>query len=222
MEPTTIRPRTVAQLSLAALALLALAGCSAAPAATVPATSSPASACGAPFPCGELPESFSVTGPGGWTDTVATGAHHWLAPEVATDPTKERWADIAVYRPTLAFDPMTGAPGAVPADLPAWFRQSPLLRVVDEGPVMVDGVASTQLDVEYTEQAVNTLANGYLSFTSVAQTNGTPMYERWVLIPLDGSWVVVQASTLRGLRGLTAETEPGDHLTEVLESIDLP
>jgi hypothetical protein len=222
MRPTTIRSRTAVHLGLPALALLALAGCSAAPAATVAAEPTPSSACGAPFPCGELPEGFSVTGPGGWTDTVATGAHHWLAPEVATDGTKERWADIAVYRPTLAFDPMTGAPGAVPADLPGWLRQSRMLRVVDEKPITVDGVAGTQVDVEYTEQIVNTLANGYLNLATGAADAQTPMHERWVLLPVDGSWVVVQASTLRGLRGLTAETEPGDHLTEVLESIDLP
>jgi hypothetical protein len=154
--------------------------------------------------------------PEGWRDDSLPAILHSLAPDVATNPRAERWADIMIYEATSAIDPSTGEQLPLPADPAAWLRANPLVEVLDERTVQVAGRSATLIDAAIledgwafngSEAAIQSFANGH---------------ERFILIPVGNRWVVVQASTFRGAEGLAEPDGPDDALAGVLESIGLP
>lgn len=149
-------------------------------------------------------------------NTWETDAMHWLPHDVATDEAGERWADLALYTVLRVHDPETGEPLAGPAeraalrDLPAWFRSNPTLEVLAERRVEVGGARGFQLDVRGTGAQVV----GSTEFEALELGEA----ERFTFWKVDGHWLCLQASTLRGRDALRAE-ENGDVYDRVLRTM---
>jgi hypothetical protein len=77
--------------------------------------------------------------PEGWRDTSPPTFLHFLAPDVASDPVAERWADVLIYEATSVIDPTTGEQQPLSDDVTAWLRANPTMDVLDEGTVQVGG-----------------------------------------------------------------------------------
>jgi hypothetical protein len=163
-----------------------------------------------------VPDALTVTVPDGWREGGAPAIVHFLAPNVASDPTAERWGDIMIYEATSAIDPSTGHQLPLPADPAGWLRANPLVEVLDERTVQVDGRSAALIDAGRREDGW--AFNGI----EIANRSFADNHERFILIPVGQRWVVVQASTFRGPAGLAEPDEPSDALAGVLESMDLP
>ena len=124
------------------------------------------------------------------------------------------WADIIVYVPDVAYAPGATEPEAVPADPVAWTLSNPDLEILDQREVMVDGVAATQIDARAKTET------GWLAVEAMPFAWGGD--ERVVLVPLDGSWLVVRGSTFQPDVAFADDLPPGDGFSVMLESVDLP
>jgi hypothetical protein len=124
------------------------------------------------------------------------------------------WADLMVYVPDAAYAPGATEPEAVPADPVAWTLSHPDLEILDQREVVVDGVAATQIDARAKTET------GWLAVE--AMPFGWGGDERVVLVPLDGSWLVVRGSTSQPDVAFADDLPAGDGFRVVLESVDLP
>lgn len=214
-----------AALAAACAAAVLMTGCASGSGAA-PATSTPAATSAAPsqapsvtpgvVPGSALPAGLEITPPEGWRDTAEQpDHHHWLAPNVVTDAEKERWADMFVYVPMVAFDPELWSPIELPADPAAWMREHPALEIVGERTVQVNGVEAAQIDVQTRLRSVPLFAGG----TAAPELTPGPG-ERFTFVPLENGWLIVEASTLRP-NGLTEKETATDALAAVLASIKL-
>jgi hypothetical protein len=209
--------------------LLALTGCGAdAPAGAERAEAADPSSSSAPT-TSETPASASATPPPGRFQADVDGGRlrvtmeetdryrvdgamqrlHFLAVSVASDPTAERWGDIFVWAPTVAYHPKTQEPGPMPADPVAWLRSNPRAEVVSERVVRIDGSRAWVLGLEIDGLLFGDAEGGV--------EGGGP--ERYVLRRVGGTWVVVNGATFRGRRALTAPDRPGDVLMDVARSV---
>lgn len=134
---------------------------------------------------------------------------HFLPVSVATDPTAERWADVFVWAPTVAYHPRTQEPGPMPADPVAWLRRHPRSKVVSERVVRIDGSRAWVFGIE---------VDGMLFGDAEGGIEGAGP-ERYVLREVEGTWFVVNGGTFRGRRGLTAPDRPGEVLMDVASSL---
>jgi hypothetical protein len=123
------------------------------------------------------------------------------------------WGDIIVYVPDAAYGPGATAPEPVPADPVEWTASHADLEILDQREVTVDGVTATQIDA----RAVNE--------TNWLAVEGTPFgwggEERVVLVPLDGSWLVVRGSAFQTDVAFAEDPADGDAFAVVLDSIDI-
>lgn len=124
------------------------------------------------------------------------------------------WADLIAYVPDAAYGPGATEPEAVPDDPVAWTLSHPDLEILDQREVTVDGVTATQIDAR-AKTETNWLA-------VEAQPFGWGGDERVVLVPLDGSWLVVRGSTFQPDVAFAEDLPPGDGFSVMLESVDLP
>lgn len=126
----------------------------------------------------------------------------------------EAWGDLIVYVPDAAYGPGATEPEAVPADPVAWTLSHADLEILDQREVTVDGVAATQIDAR---------AKTETAWLAVeAMPFGWGGDERVVLVPLDGSWLVVRGSTFQPEVSFADDLPPGDGFSVMLESVDLP
>lgn len=147
------------------------------------------------------------------TDRVDGALFHQLPDKPGVPVDDAVWADIIVYVPDAAYGPGATEPEPVPADPVAWTLSHPDLEILDQREITVDGVAATQIDA----RAVNE--------TKWLAVEGTPFgwggAERVVLIPLDGSWLVLRGSTFDPDVSFAEGLPPGDGLSELLDSVDI-
>ena len=213
--------RRIPALAASILVSLTLASCSSDP--TSPPTTRAAASIGATSPSAQpaiaaatdlVPDGFTVAMPEGWRDTSTPTVRHFLAPEVASDPVAERWADVLIYEATSVIDPTTGEQQPLPDDVPEWLRANPTMDVLNEGTVQVDGRSAVLIDAGR--------PNGGTTFNGPEVSEAfVGIHERYILIPVGGRWVVVQASTFRGPNGLAEPDKPSDALVGVLGSMRL-
>jgi hypothetical protein len=94
-----------------------------------------------------------------------------------------------------------------------WTASHADLEILDQREVTVDGVTATQIDA----RAVNE--------TNWLAVEGTPFgwggEERVVLVPLDGSWLVVRGSAFQTDVAFAEDPADGDAFAVVLDSIDI-
>lgn len=148
--------------------------------------------------------------------TRVRDARHWLPHDVVADDTEERWADIALYTVQVVYDGATGEPltgqeaRSALRDLPTWFRSHPALTVRAERRVEVAGRRGVQVDVRGTGAPV----------VGSAEFDGLELgeAERFTFWQVDGHWLCLQASTLRGPGALRAQ-EKGDVYDRVLRTM---
>lgn len=124
------------------------------------------------------------------------------------------WADLIVYVPDAAYGPGATEPEPVPADPVAWTLSHPDLEILDQSEVTVDGVAATQIDARAKTET------GWLAVEEMPFGWGGD--ERVVLVPLDGSWLVLRGSTFQPDVAFADDLPPGDGFSVLLESVDLP
>ena len=124
------------------------------------------------------------------------------------------WADLIVYVPDAAYGPGATEPEAVPADPVAWTLSHPDLEILDQREVTVDGVTATQIDARAKTET------GWLAVEEMPFAWGAD--ERVVLVPLEGSWLVVRGSTFQPDAAFAEDLPPGDGFSVMLESVDLP
>lgn len=124
------------------------------------------------------------------------------------------WGDIIVYVPDAAYGPGSTAPEPVPADPVEWTLSHADLEILDQREVTVDGVTATQIDA----RAVN--ETNWLAVESTPFGWGGE--ERVVLVPLDGSWLVVRGSAFQTDVAFAEDPADGDAFAAVLDSVDLP
>jgi hypothetical protein len=125
----------------------------------------------------------------------------------------EVWGDIIIYVPDAAYSSGTTDPEPMPADAVAWTTSHADLEILDQREITVDGVAATQIDARATTET-NWLA-------VEAKPYGWGGAERVVLIPHDGSWLVVRGSAFKEDVAFAEEPAPGDAFAAVVDSIDL-
>lgn len=148
--------------------------------------------------------------------TWETDAMHWLPHDVVSDGEGERWADVALYTVLRVYDPETGEPLAGDAeraalrDLPEWFRSNPTLEVLAERRVEVAGADGVQLDVRGTGARV--VGSTELEGLELGEA------ERFTFWQVDGFWLCLQASTLRGPAALRTD-EKRDVYDRVLQTM---
>jgi hypothetical protein len=219
--------RSIPAVTACVLVCFTLAGCTSDPTAAPSAptnSTSPAgqlstatsAATASPSATDLVPGALKVTKPEGWRDTSVAGMLHYLAPNVSTNPTAERWGDILIYEATSAFDPSTRQQVPLPADPAAWLRANPAVEVLAERTVQVDGRSAALIDTGRSEDGWAFKAGEDVIESSAGG------HERFIFVPVGQRWVVVQASTFRGPAGLAEPDEPSDALAVVLESMDLP
>lgn len=124
------------------------------------------------------------------------------------------WGDLIAYVPDGAYGPGATEAEPVPADPVQWTLSHPDLEILDQREVTVDGVTSTQIDAR-AKTETNWLA-------VEAQPFGWGGDERVVLVPLDGSWLVVRGSTFQPDVAFAEDLPPGDGFSVMLASVDLP
>lgn len=176
------------------------------------AAASPASGAGAEAdgPDWTLPIAFRPPPPERFRATDrAQDYQHWVAVDVVTDDTGERWGDIYLYRVTDVHDERSGgvlgraATGRALADLPAFIRTSRALAVHRERRVRVAGGTGWQFDVSGTGLPV--LGSSHLPEIVVGGD------ERITVWRVGRAWMALQVSTFRGVqRGLLAPPEVDD------------
>jgi hypothetical protein len=127
----------------------------------------------------------------------------------------EVWADIIVYVPNAAYSSGTTAPEPMPADPVMWTTSHANLEILDQREITVDGVTATQIDARATNNT------NWLAVDAKPFEWGSGGTERVVLIPLDGSWLVVRGSSFQEDTAFVEEPAPGDAFAAVLNSIDL-
>ncbi|KZE94868.1 hypothetical protein AVP42_00795 [Agromyces sp. NDB4Y10] len=151
-----------------------------------------------------------------WTTTDrADGVLFHQLPDKPGVPVDDAvWGDVIVYVPDAAYGPGATEPEPVPADPVAWTLSHPDLEILDQREVTVDGVTATQIDA----RAVN--ETNWLAVESTPFGWGGD--ERVVLIPLDGAWLVVRGSTFSPEVSFAEDLPPGDALSVLLDSVDLP
>lgn len=136
---------------------------------------------------------------------------HFLPLDVVTDNEAERWGDFFLYAPTRVHDPSSQELVRAPEDLASWLAANPTVRVVSSRTYDLNGSVARELNVE---------RDGSLIFPG--DEPGAPGgLERYVLWRADGVWLVGQASTFRGLAGLTAPSGRRDPFMSLLRSIRL-
>jgi hypothetical protein len=127
----------------------------------------------------------------------------------------EVWADIIMYVPDAAYKSGTTAPEPMPADPVAWTTSHANLEILDQREITVDGVTATQIDARATTKT------NWLAVETKPYEWGGGGTERVVLIPLDGSWLVVRGSSFQEDTAFVEDPAPGDAFAAVLDSIDL-
>lgn len=155
-----------------------------------------------------------LAAPWNTTDRIQGQLVHQLPVPPGTPPDDEVWGDLIAYVPDVAYAPGSTEPEAVPADPVAWTLSHPDLEILDQREVMIDGVAATQIDARAKTET------GWLAVE--AMPFGWGGDERVVLVPLDGSWLVVRGSTFQPDVSFADDLPPGDGFSVALESIDLP
>lgn len=148
------------------------------------------------------------------TDRVDGVLFHQLPDKPGVPVDDAVWGDVIVYVPDAAYGPAATEPEPVPADPVAWTLSHPDLEILDQREVTVDGVAATQIDA----RAVNE-TNWLVAADTPFGWGGD---ERVVLIPLDGSWLVVRGSIFDPDAVFADDLPPGDALSVLLDSVDLP
>lgn len=144
-------------------------------------------------------------------DGSIPGRLHFLPMNVVTDNDAERWGDFFLYSPTRVHDPSSQALMRAPADLASWLAESPAVRVISTRTHDFGGHVARELNVE---------RDGSLIFPD--DEAGPPGgLERYVLWKVDGTWLVGQASTFRGVSGITAPSGRRDPFMSLLRSARL-
>jgi hypothetical protein len=148
------------------------------------------------------------------TDQVEGQLVHMIPGSPGSSVDDAVWGDLIAYVPDAAYGPGATEAEPVPADPVEWTLAHSDLEILDQREVTVDGVVATQIDAR-----------------AVAPTNwlaveGTPFEwggdERVVLIPLDGSWLVVRGSAFQTDAAFADEPAADDPFDVVLQSVDLP
>jgi hypothetical protein len=144
-------------------------------------------------------------------DGSIRGRLHFLPLNVVTDNKAERWGDFFLFAPTRVYAPAGQRLVPVPDDLVRWMRSSPKVRVVSSRTHDFGGTTAHELNVE---------------------RDGSPIFpddeagppgglERYVLWQVDDVWLVGQASTFRGMSGITAPSGREDVFMSFLRSARL-
>jgi hypothetical protein len=136
---------------------------------------------------------------------------HFLPLNVVTDDEAERWGDFFLYAPTRVHDPSSQELVPAPDDLASWLSANPTVRVLSTRTYAINGRAARELNVE---------RDGSLIFPG-DEPGPAGGLERYVLWRIDGVWLVGQASTFRGVRGITAPSGRRDPFTSLLSSARL-
>lgn len=123
------------------------------------------------------------------------------------------WGDIIIYVPDAAYSSGTTAPEPMPPDPVVWTTSHANLEILDQREITVDGVAATQIDARATTET------NWLAVQAKPYEWGGA--ERVVLIPLNGSWLVVRGSAFKEDIAFAPEPSPGDAFAAVLDSVDL-
>lgn len=147
------------------------------------------------------------------TDRVEGVLFHQLPDKPGVPVDDAVWGDVIVYVPDAAYGPGATEPEPLPADPVVWTLSHPDLEILDQREVTVDGVIATQIDA----RAVNE-TNWLVAADTPFGWGGD---ERVVLIPLDGSWLVVRGSTFDPDVSFAEDLPPGDALSVLLDSVDV-
>jgi hypothetical protein len=147
------------------------------------------------------------------TDRLDGQLLHMLPGAPGTDFSDAIWGDIIIYTPDAAYGPGATAPEPMPADAVAWTASHSDLEILDQREISVDGVTATQIDARATTPT-NWLAVEAKPF----EWGGA---ERVVLIPRNGSWLVVRGSAFQEDAAFDGSPAPGDAFAAVLDSVDL-
>lgn len=148
------------------------------------------------------------------TDRIDGRLLHQIPVPPGTPARDAVWGDLIVYVPDVAYAPGATEPEAVPADPVAWTLSHPDLEILDQREVTVDGVTATQIDARAKTET------GWLAVEEMPFGWGGE--ERVVLVPLDGSWLVVRGGTFQPDVAFADDLPPGDGFSVMLESVDLP
>lgn len=212
--PRTRLPRRAAVAALlVVLPLVGLSGCSADPAASAAA---PGSAGSTSEPSGttaaaeadpaagtttvQLTDDLAVavTPPDDstWETGQGSAAAIQWRPRAATGAADEQpWADVLLYAAVGVVDPATGEDVPLPDEPATWLASHPDLDVVAEREVDVLGERAVQVDVTVAGDT-DLLRTGEGPVDSVAGA-----FERFTLVDVDGTLVVVQASSFAAVDG---------------------
>lgn len=148
------------------------------------------------------------------TDEIDGVLLHQIPVKPGTPVGDAVWGDLIAYVPDGAYGADATEAEPVPADPVEWTLTHPDLEILDQREVTVDGVTATQIDA----RAVTP--------TNWLVVEGTPFEwggdERVVLIPLDGSWLVLRGSAFQPDVAFAEDLPPGDGFSVMLESVDLP
>lgn len=143
------------------------------------------------------------------TDGSIPGRLHFLPLNVVTDADAERWGDFFLYSPTEVHDPVSQELVPVPDDLAGWLEANKGVRVVS---------TRTHRFGSATAREVNVERDGSLLFPG-DEPGGPGGLERYVVWEVDGLWLVGQASTFRGIEGITAPAGRDDVFMALLRSV---
>jgi hypothetical protein len=155
-----------------------------------------------------------LTPPWTTTDRIEGQLVHMIPGAAGTNFDDAVWGDLIVYVPDAAYGPGASEPEAMPTDPVAWTAAHTDLEILDQREITVDGVTATQIDAR-SATTTNWLAVEAMPF-------GWGGDERVVLIPLDGSWLIVRGSAFQPDVAFAETPEDGDAFAAVLDSIDLP
>jgi hypothetical protein len=225
--------RRVAAALLTLLPLVGLSGCTGDPAAS-------ADAPGSPGPAGEqvaAPSADATEAAGAGSTTGATTVP--LADDLAllvTPPDDSTWEvgqgsvaavqwrpradaaqdqpwdDVLLYAAAGVVDPATGEDVPLPEDPAAWLVAHPDLEVVAERDVEAAGVQAVQMDATV------------VADTELMRTDDGPVesvagaFERLTLLEVDGTLVVLQASSFSAVDGVLPPTD-ADVYDDLLASL---
>jgi hypothetical protein len=161
---------------------------------------------------GPLTLALTPPDPADYRSRSSGGAQQWLPLDVVSDPTSQRWGDILLYVPELSIDPATRAEAPAPDDVAGWLAAHPRLEVLDARDVPTPSGPARQLDVRIPEPV------GLLGATE-AFGSGPDGTERFTVLTVDDTTVVVQAGTFRGVEGLAEEDAPDDPYARLVGSL---
>lgn len=136
---------------------------------------------------------------------------HFVPLNVVTDSKAERWGDFFLFAPTRVYASAGLKLVPAPDNLVGWLRSSPKVDVVSTRTHDFGGATAYELNVE---------RDGSPIFPD--DEAGAPGgLERYVLWRVDDVWLVGQASTFRGMGGITAPSGREDVFMSFLRSARL-